>query len=344
MIQVVLELEPSAAGPADLISVDVPWGRTVRAHHGSVWAFLDVPIGADFGADFDVEIASEPFIALATPLVACLDTGTAVSARRAAEDDGSEAIDVEVAASQGQPRFEPGEVTPTYTNLPVTIEVPQLAVARWRGRVPARPGKHRVQLDDGRSATLVVLASQPGPRPDPAFVRRVLAPPRPSPSKSHSRTPQSLLITWQAPGPLQGRTMTVPLVGQGAWRGGPPATGASIVDAQGLVVDPHRDCPWPLTEGGVRIHAAAFPAGDVDVLDLQIERCDAASDERQSAPFLGDDWTHGEYRTRYETVPLPVCRIRVDTRRIYLPVGEETSLHLDGDAGATIRVALRRAE
>jgi hypothetical protein len=341
-MQVVLELEPSAAGPADLLRVDVVWGRTVRAHHGSVWAFLDIP----FGADFDVEIASEPLIALSTPpLVAGLETGTAVRARRVEVDDGSAAIEVEVAASRGEPRFEPVEVAPTCTNdVPVTIEVPQIGVARWRGRVPARPGKHHVQLDDGRSATLVVRASQPGPRPDPAFVRHVLVPRRLSPSRSNVRTPRTLTITWQAPGPLQGSTITVPLVGRGAWRDGPPATGTCSVDAHGLAVDPQRGCPWPLAEGGVRIHAAVFPAGDVDVLDLHVERCDAASDERPSAPFLGDDWSHGEYRTRYETLSLPVCRVRVDMRRFYLPVGEETSVHLDGDAGTTFRVALPRAE
>ena len=138
--------------------------------------------------------------------------------------------------------------------------------------------------------------------------------------------------------------MTLPLVGHGPWRDGLPATGACTVDAHGLAVDPHRECPWPLAEGGVRIHAAVFPAGDVDVLDLRVERCDAASDERQSAPFLRHDWIHGEYRTWYETLSLPVCWVRVDTRRFYLPVGEETSVHLDGDAAATFRVALPRAE
>ena len=342
-LQVVVELDGSPEAPAHRLAVDVVWGRTVRAHHGSVWAFLDVPV--DIGADFDVELASEPLIALPMPPpVAGLDTGAAVSARRVEAEDGSDAIEVEVAASQGQPRFEPGEATQPYTDVPVTIEVPQLDVARWRGRVPARPGKHLVQLDDGRSATLVVLASQPGPRPDPAFVRHVLAPRRLSPSTSHARPPQSLRVTWQAPGRLQGSTMTVPLVGHGDSRDGPPATGTCTVDTRGHAVDPHRVCPWPLAEGGVRIHAAVFPAGDVDVLDLLVERCDAASDERPSAPFLGDDWTHGDYRTRYETLSLPVCRVRVDTRRFYLPVGEETSVHLDGSAGATFRVALRRAE
>ena len=116
------------------------------------------------------------------------------------------------------------------------------------------------------------------------------------------------------------------------------------MDARGLAVDPNRECPWPLAEGGVRIHAAVFQAGDVDVLDLQVERCDAASDERQSAPFLHHDWIHGEYRTWHETLSLPVCRVRVDMRRFYLPVGEETSVHLDDDTGATFRVALPRAE
>ncbi len=337
-LQVVVEFDPSPEEPADRLGVDVPWGRTVRAHRGSVWAFLDVPVPV--GADFDVEIASEPLIALSIPpLVAGLDTGTAVGARRVEADDGSDAIEVEVAASQGQPRFEPREVTATYTNVPVTIEVPQLGVARWRGRVPARPGKHHVQLDDGRSATLVVLASQPGPRPDPPFVRHVLAPRRLSPSTSHARTPQSLMVTWQAPGPLQGSTMTVPLVGHGAWRDGPPATGACTVDARGLAVDPSRECPWPLAEGGVRIHAAVFPAGDVDVLDLLVERCDAASDERESAPILRDDWTHGVYHTWYETLSLPVCRVRVDTRRVHVPKGGEAVLRLDDGPAGTLRVS-----
>ena len=259
----------------------------------------------------------------------------AVGARRVEAEDGSDAIEVEVATSRGQPRFEPDEAAQPYTDVPVTIEVPRLAVARWRGRVAARPGKHHVELDDGRSATLVVQASQPGPRPDPAFVRHVLAPRRPPPSTSHAQ-PQSLRVTWLAPGPLQGRTMTVPLVGHGDSRDGPPATGTCTVDTQGHAVDPHRVCPWPLAEGGVRIHAAVFPAGDVDVLDLLVERCDAASDERPSAPFLGDDWFHGDYRTRYETLSLPVCRVRVDTRRFYLPVGEEATVHLDGECGGHV--------
>jgi len=99
-----------------------------------------------------------------------------------------------------------------------------------------------------------------------------------------------------------------------------------------------------MPEGGVLIQATVYTAQDVDVVDLQVEQCEAASDHRDSAPCLRQDWTGGEYRSWSEPLSLPVCRARVDTRRLYVAVGEEAPVRLGDDAGATFRVALPRDE
>ncbi len=324
-VHIVVELGPTPAESADQLRVDVPWGRTVRAHHGLVWAFLDVEAGP--GLDFDVELI--PSFIRPVPLVAGLDTGQAVTARLVEAEDGTPAIDVEVAATHGQPRFEASEVTPSYTFIATTIEVPHIPVTRWRGRVPAQAGKHDLELDDGRSATLTVHAPRTGYSPDPPYVASVLAPRRPSPSTRPAQPPSFVSVTWLASGPLQGCTCTIPLAARGAGGHGLPAAGTCTVDTQGRAVDPHRECPWPVAEGGVRFHVAVWTAGHTDVVDLVVERCEAATDERPSTPLLKEDLLHGELRTWHETLSLPTCRVRVDSRRAYVPVGAEAVLHLD---------------
>ena len=337
VVQLAIEFEVKPTEPRDRLVVDVPWGESVRAHQGSAWAYI---------ADYDIEVGQGSFYVL--PLVWPLDTGLGISARRI--EDGSDlgALDLDIAASLGPPRFERFETTLASSYAPVTIELPRIGVARWRGKIPAEPGKHRVEMDDGRAVTLVVQASQPRPTPDPAFVRHVLAPRDASSSPSKTRLPARLVVTWLAPGPLQGSTVDVPLVGRGDWRDGPPATGIRALTNQGLIVDwsdlLSRECPWPMPEGGVLIRATVYTAQDVDVVDLRVEQCEAASEKRDSAPCLRHDWTGGEYRTWYEPLSLPVCRARVDTRRLVVAVGEEASVRLGDDAGATFRVALPRDE
>ncbi len=335
VIQISLELEVKPTEPRELLVVDVPWGESVRAHQGSAWAYI---------ADYDIEVGQSIFYVL--PLVWPLDTGLGISARRV--EDGSDlgALELDIAVSLGSPRFERFETTLPYAYAPVTIELPRLGFARWRGKIPAELGKHRVELDDGRAVTLVVGASQPRSTPDPAFVRHVLAPESASASPPKSRLPGRLVVTWLAPGPLQGKTVEVPLVGGGDWRDGPPSTGIRALTNQGLIVDwsdlLNRECPWPMPEGGVLIQASVYPAGDVDVVDLRVEQCEAASENRESAPCLRQDWMGGEYRTWSESLSLPICRARVDTRRLYVAAGQEASVRLDDEAGATFRIALPR--
>lgn len=335
VIQLSIELEGKPTEHRERLVVDVPWGESVRAHRGSAWAYI---------ADYDIEVGQGCFYVI--PLAWPLDTGLGVSARRI--EDGSElgALDLDIAVSLGPPRFERFETTLASSYAPVTIELPRLGVARWRGKIPARPGKHRIELDDGRGVTLVVQASQPRSTPDPAFVRHVVAPESPSASPPKSRLPGRLVVTWLAPGPLQGRTVEIPLVGRGDWRDGPPARGIRALTNQGLIVDwsdlLDRECPWPMPEGGVVIQATVYTAQDVDVVDLWVEQCEAASDTRESAPCLRQDWTGGKYRAWSESLSLPICRSRVDTRRLVVAVGEEAPVRLGDDAGATFRIALPR--
>lgn len=331
-VSLIVEAEAPQTEAAAALTVDVPWGTVVRAHRGTAWAY--------FG-DYDVEVGQGFFRAL--PIMRTVDTGFGVSARRVEAVDGVGLLDVVIAASSGRPGFEPYSTSITKSYVEVTIEIARLEVARWRGRIPAVPGRHRVQLDDGRAVTLVVQEERPGPRLEQPFRRHVLPPPPEAKEPPAPRGPARLVVTWSAPGPLQGTTREIPLVVRGAFRDGLVYEGACTVNLRGETVDTlARECPWPLPEGGVKIRASVLAAGDVDVLDLVVERSDAALEERPSAPCLRQDWSGGKYRSWTESLSLPVCPVRVDTRRVHVPVGSEAVVRLDDGPGGVLRVSLPR--
>ena len=93
-------------------------------------------------------------------------------------------------------------------------------------------------------------------------------------------------------------------------------------------------------EGGVRIHARARRAGEVDVVDLVVERCGRAVRMRTAVPLPRRYVSSWEDAAASEPFSLPVCRVREDTRRVVVPAGREVLVRLDDGPDGTLRVSL----
>jgi hypothetical protein len=318
-LEVQLDAPPEGVGA---LALQVPWGRSVRAHQGSTYLYVQ---------DFDIEVAQDTFIP--DPIVEHVDTGFAVSARRLEGREYAGDLDVEIAYSDAPPRFTRFETTLANPSLPVCIEIPTTYRACWRGLVSAAPGAHAIRLDDGRLVTLTVRGDGGSAPAVGGLVRRELHAAS-AEQGAGSRAEHYLHIAWEVPG--EQFTYDMELVPRDRALGSSRGDGW-VVATGGAVTASTATGIWPPPDGGLRIHAAVLHTGDVDVVDLDLERAWSAADVRfpGGAPL-------GTVPSEPRWPRLTANEVRADAFRVLLHLGDEACVAVRGASGRTGLLRLTR--
>jgi hypothetical protein len=287
---------------------------------------------------------------ISDPIVAHVDNGFAVSARRVEGPDAGGELDIEIAHAEEAPSFERFDTTPLY--VPVWIEIPRARTARWRGRLRASAGVYSIkldygqldygqldngQLDDGPLATLRIHDEQWGPALPRAIQRRVLtaSPPAAEPVEA---APASLRLAWELPDGSFTCDMalapTEPRVGSLRREGWLVLDPRGVEYARGTRTATWT-WTWPQPAGGVRVHAVVLAAQGGDVVDLVAEWALSADEVR-----VPPETPPGADPRRSPLPSLTTSRVRVDSFRVWIPRGGEAAIGVKTASGRGGRLRL----
>ncbi|MCA9317238.1 MAG: hypothetical protein KDB73_17250 [Planctomycetes bacterium] len=308
-IEARLESPPTPVGP---LTLQVPWNASVRAHEGSTY---------EYAQDFDIEVGNDVF--LAGPIVANIDTGFGISARRIESRDLFGDLELEIAYSNNRPTFVRIDTT-FMGDAPVSIEEARGAMASWRGRVPASPGRYSIKLDDGRTVRLAVHGPCACTAAACSVFRREL--PTVGPTADEGPTGQrSLRINLEVAG--EERTYDVALIPRDTTVGSSSREGSLIIPiANALAKSAETGTPrWPQPGGGLRIEARTLPAEGVEFIDLVVERVWPADEIR-----FGGGLPPGADPKAPEWPALSVIPVRTQTVHVDLPHAGEATVSLSG--------------